>query len=223
MAALLESLQAAGDPRQYFHATYQRTTIAVAEELERGSFADPHWVERWDVEFADLYLAPWRPPRRPRTGPALGRRVRGPGRPGPPLRHRPLGMNAHINYDLPQALLAVITDEEFDDAQVRAERGEDHRRVYFDILSPRGSRRRMPSWTRPGGVRSLKDRLLQPANRAASKRFLRESRRKVWANAIALSRARRQGPDAYRSRPGPAGGAERGQGRGPAWRPVRCC
>jgi len=30
MAALLESLQAAGDPRRYFHATYQRTTIAVS-------------------------------------------------------------------------------------------------------------------------------------------------------------------------------------------------
>jgi len=40
MAALLEPMQAAGDPRRYFHATYQRTTIAVAEELKRGGFAD---------------------------------------------------------------------------------------------------------------------------------------------------------------------------------------
>ncbi|MGZ4602276.1 MAG: DUF5995 family protein, partial [Kineosporiaceae bacterium] len=29
-----------------------------------------------------------------------------------------------------------------------------------------------------------------------SKRFLRESRRKVWSNALALSAARRRGPDA---------------------------
>jgi hypothetical protein len=56
MAALLESLQATGDPRRYFHATYQRTTIAVAGELQRGGFVDPDWVERWDVAFADLYL-----------------------------------------------------------------------------------------------------------------------------------------------------------------------
>ena len=56
MAALLGPLQAAGDQRQYFHATYQRTTIAVADELKRGGFADPKWVERWDVAFADLYL-----------------------------------------------------------------------------------------------------------------------------------------------------------------------
>jgi hypothetical protein len=56
MAALLESLQATGDPRRYFHATYQRTTVAVAEELKRGGFVDLEWVERWDVAFADLYL-----------------------------------------------------------------------------------------------------------------------------------------------------------------------
>ena len=36
MAALLGPLQAAGDPRRYFHATYQRTTITVAEELKGG-------------------------------------------------------------------------------------------------------------------------------------------------------------------------------------------
>src|SRR6185312_6719091 len=50
----LEPLEASGDKRRYFHATYQRTTVAVAEELKRGGFADPDWVERWDVAFADL-------------------------------------------------------------------------------------------------------------------------------------------------------------------------
>jgi hypothetical protein len=33
-----------------------RTTIAVAEELKRGGFADAAWVEQWDVAFAELYL-----------------------------------------------------------------------------------------------------------------------------------------------------------------------
>ena len=56
MAAVLEPLEASGDKRRYFHATYQRTTVAVAAELKRGGFADPDWVERWDVVFADLYL-----------------------------------------------------------------------------------------------------------------------------------------------------------------------
>ena len=73
------------------------------------------WVERWDVAFAGLYLDALR-------AALAGSRPTRPwdvafGAPAglPPLRHVLLGMNAHINYDLPQALLAVITDEEFDD------------------------------------------------------------------------------------------------------------
>jgi len=56
MEGLLEPLEARGDPARFFLATYLRTTRAVAEELERGGFRDPAWVERWDVAFADLYL-----------------------------------------------------------------------------------------------------------------------------------------------------------------------
>ena len=37
------------------------------------------------------------------------------------------------------------------------------------------------------------DRLLRPANRAASRRFLAEARAKVWRNAVELDRARRDG------------------------------
>ena len=28
----------------------------MAAEIKRGGFADPGWVEQWDVAFADLYL-----------------------------------------------------------------------------------------------------------------------------------------------------------------------
>ena len=44
---------------------------------------------------------------------------------------------------------------------------------------------------------TLQDRLLRPFNRLGTRRFLREAREKVWANAIALSRARRRGPGCY--------------------------
>ena len=47
-------------------------------------------------------------------------------------------MNAHINYDLPQALLAVIADEEFDDAELIARREADHKAI-DDILAARVS------------------------------------------------------------------------------------
>lgn len=47
------------------------------------------------------------------------------------------------------------------------------------------------------GPGTLLDRLLQPLNRLATQRFLREAREKVWANAVVLSQARRQGDGAY--------------------------
>ena len=114
MQALLGPLQAADDPRQYFHATYLRTTIAVAEAIRGGGFIDPDWAERWDVTFASLYLDALEvatsggQPTRP------WQIVFGAPSDLPALNHVLLGMNAHINFDLPQALVMVITDEEFD-------------------------------------------------------------------------------------------------------------
>jgi hypothetical protein len=53
---------------------------------------------------------------------------------------------------------------------------------------------------RAGGRRTPLDRLLAPANRQASRLFLRESRRKVWANTAALHAARLRGPEHYAAR-----------------------
>jgi Family of unknown function (DUF5995) len=167
----------------------------VAGELSRGGFADPDWVERWDVAFAGLYTEAL-------EAELAGRRPTRPwavafGAPAglPPLRHVLLGMNAHVNYDLPQALVAVITDEEFDDAAVLARREADHRAidgVLASRVAAEADELAALAWSVP-----LLDRLLRPFNRLGTQRFLREARQKVWANAIALSRARRQGPDAY--------------------------
>jgi hypothetical protein len=195
MTALLEPLEAAGDKRRYFHATYLRTTVAVAQEISRGGFADAAWVERWDVEFARLYLD------------ALDQDMTGqaPPRPWaiafgapaglPPVGHVLLGMNAHINYDLPQALVAVISDEQFDDPALLARREADHRAI--DAVLAARVAAEDDELTRVSRPASLLDRLLRPANRLGTQRFLREAREKVWANATVLSRARRQGGDAY--------------------------
>jgi hypothetical protein len=202
MQALLVGLEANTDPGRYFLATYLRTTVAVKEEIERGGFLDAAWVEEWDVVFAGLYLD------------ALETRNRGQRPPGPwaaafgaetetrvpPLRHVLLGMNAHINFDLPQALLASITDEEFDDPAVVARRAADHEHIDSVLVSrvaPEDLELR--KLERPGD-RTLLDRALTPFNRAGTKRFMREARRKVWHNARVLSAARRQAPEAVTTR-----------------------
>ncbi len=195
MAALLEPLESAGDKRRYFHATYLRTTVAVAGEIKRGGFADPGWVEEWDVAFADLYL----------DALEAGLAGRQPSRPWaiafgapaglPPLRHVLLGMNAHINYDLPQAIVAVISDAQFDDAELVARREADHRAI-DGVLASRVAAE-AEELAGVSGPAPLLDRVLAPLNRLGTRRFLREARQKVWANATALSLARRQGPEAY--------------------------
>jgi hypothetical protein len=181
--------------QRIFLSTYQRTTQAVADAIEKGLFADPGWVERWDVTFAELYLS------------ALDAEVGGDARVPrpwrlafgastdlPPLRHVLLGINAHVNYDLPQALLAVITDDDFNDPVLIDRRRHDHERIDH-VLSSRVAAEGDELAGRGG--RTLVDRLLTPLNRIASRRFLREARQKVWHNTLQLRDARVAGPDVY--------------------------
>ncbi|GAA1848552.1 hypothetical protein JOF54_000716 [Microlunatus capsulatus] len=112
-----------------------------------------------------------------------------------PLGHLLVGISTHINYDLPQAMLDVISDEDFADAEVLAARVRDHDRV-DDVLAARVAAEDAAL----GGARRVVDRVLTPANRWASRSFLAESRRKVWDNVLALQAARSSGPETYRRR-----------------------
>jgi hypothetical protein len=195
MQERLDRLPARLSHQRVFLSTYQRTTQAVGEAVSRGSFEDPGWVERWDVAFASLYLK------------ALDLELDGPGtasRPWrlafaaspdlPQLRHVLLGINAHVNYDLPQALLGVISDEDFSDPLVTDRRRRDHERI-DRVLASRVAAED-DELTATGGA-TLLDRLLTPLNRLGSKRFLREARQKVWHNTLELQVARLAGPKEY--------------------------
>jgi hypothetical protein len=131
MEGLLAPLEAGGDPARFFLATYLRTTRAVADELARGGFRDPEWVERWDVAFAGLYLDAVEAAQAGRRPPEPWAVAFGAGDRDdlPPLRHVLLGMNAHINFDLAQSLLAVISEPEFDDPGLLAARRADHEHI----------------------------------------------------------------------------------------------
>lgn len=195
MQALLEPLQAADDPRQYFHATYLRTTIAASQEIRRGGFLDAEWVERWDVAFAGLYVDALETATAGHLPSRPWQVAFGAARELPALRHVLLGMNAHINFDLPQAIVGVISDSEFDDAVLMARREADHETI-DRVLAARVAAEET-ELVKISGPGPLLDRMLRPLSRVGTQRFLRESRKKVWANAFALSRARRQGQDRY--------------------------
>lgn len=196
----LGELTASGDARRFFHGTYMRTTEAVGKAIDQGYFLDARWLYAWDLAFADFYLDALDADRSGRPVPQPWRIAFDAARDRPrqpPLQHVLFGMNAHINYDLPQALLAVMSPADFDDPQVMRQREVDHRRL-DDVLRSRVSAEDS-ELTAVSRV-TLVDRALRPFNQLGTKRFLAEARQKVWRNAIALDRARRTGPGAYAER-----------------------
>jgi hypothetical protein len=197
MQRYLDELPPSLEHRKVFLGTYRRTTIAVGKAVAASGFEDPEWVEAWDVAFAELYLDAHDADREGRPVPRPWRLAFDAPADLPPLRLVLLGINAHVNYDLPQALLAVISDAEFADPVVMAKRQRDHERI-DGVLASRVAKEDEELATR--SAKSVLDKVLTPLNRLSSKRFLRESRQKVWHNTLELQQARLRGDEAYRAR-----------------------
>jgi hypothetical protein len=121
---------------------------------------------RWDLAFAELYVNALDADRR-------GDAVPGPWRIAfdaareqpdlPPLRHVLFGLNAHINFDRPQALLAVISPAGFDNPSVLRSRRANHGHVDAVLRARVGAE---DDELNAVSTNSLIDRLLRPANRA---------------------------------------------------------
>jgi hypothetical protein len=193
----LDRLPSDRQHRTAFLGTYLRTTVAVGKAVDDAAFEDPGWVERWDAGFAELYL-------QAHDADLAGEAVPRPWRLAfdapaelPALRHVLLGINAHVNYDLPQAMLAVISPDDFTDPVLLGRRQRDHERI-DTVLAGRVA----AEDEQLGDELTMLDRLLRPLNRLGSKRFLREARQKVWHNGGELHAARLIGPDVYQKRLG---------------------
>jgi hypothetical protein len=199
MQGLLDGLTAEGDPARHFLGTYLRTTRAVGAAIDAGRFEDPEWVTAWDVDFAGLYLDALEAHRRdPASPPAPWRAAFGTGPGTRPEGHVLLGMNAHINYDLPQSLVRVIGPTDFADPPLLDSRRRDHERI-DEVLAGRVVEEDR-ALQAAGSRRTPVDRVMAGLNRGAARVLLRESRRKVWANTTELHTARLHGPEALARR-----------------------
>lgn len=93
-----------GDGVAAFNRMYLRVTELVRDRLVEGWFGNPAFVTRLDLVFAGLYLeAVGAGTPDPSWAPLFSARLE-PGR--VPIQFALAGMNAHINHDLP---LAVVT------------------------------------------------------------------------------------------------------------------
>src|SRR6516162_1681230 len=113
--ARMEAIDAAtpaSDGLACFNRMYLAVTKAVGADVDEGFFADPKFMATLDVTFANLYFAAadavsdlatvplaWRPLIERRDAPGIE-----------PIQFALAGMNAHINHDLPQAVVTACTD-----------------------------------------------------------------------------------------------------------------
>jgi len=96
-----------------FNRMYLEVTLGVSQRVEQGFFGDPAFVSHLDVVFANLYFCAvdalsgppstvpvaWQPLIAARSDSGIE-----------PIQFALAGMNAHINHDLPLAVVTTCTD-----------------------------------------------------------------------------------------------------------------
>ncbi|MFC7228432.1 DUF5995 family protein [Salinirubellus salinus] len=188
LLALERALREREDGRAAFLTVYARVTSAVEAGVDDGRFADPHWVARYLVAFADHY-------RRAFDAFERGdlRRVPDPwqlafDRACSPdtlvLQDVLLGVNAHVNYDLALALHDVGIDPE------RPRKRADHRAINETLASLVDEEQELLAARYAPGIADI-DASLGRLDEALSMFTLRQGRRHAWRGAVALSLGRR--------------------------------
>src|SRR5664279_2121354 len=148
----IDAICADGDGLKWFNGLYLGVTEAVKARVDAGGFQDGTWMAALDVQFADLYFGALRSALSGGTAPRcwtvlferrnwtdLAR-----------IQCALAGVNAHINHDLPLAIVRtgaapVHGDGHYDDytalnatlnSLVDAAKAEFHMRLLGDLLPP---------------------------------------------------------------------------------------
>jgi hypothetical protein len=99
-----------GDGLKWFNWLYLQVTQAVETRVASGGFTDPAWLAELDVQFARLYFGALESALRdqpsPRCWQALFQRRNQAAIAR--IQFALAGINAHINHDLPQAIVATF-------------------------------------------------------------------------------------------------------------------
>jgi hypothetical protein len=177
MAAIDGALPAT-DGVACFNRMYRLVIASVQAHVTAGFFGDPAWIARLDLVFANLYLSATQATDTGHAWAALVERRSDPH--VAPLQFALAGMNAHINRDLPVAV--VQTSEELGTSPDSGSHYPDFERVNSILAT-----------TEPVIRQSFSDALLQVADRAVPglqdvvvNFNMVKARETAWANAEAL-------------------------------------
>jgi len=98
-----------GDGLKWFNWLYLQVTAAVEERVAGGGFADPVWLAQLDVQFARLYFSALKSSLSGEPTPTCWQvlfDIRDHGAVAR-IQFALAGINAHINHDLPEAIVAT--------------------------------------------------------------------------------------------------------------------
>lgn len=194
MDDLAAEWQVAEDGRATFLACYRLMTGSMVAAVGERGFADPEWVDRLLVSFAEYYFAALAAyDRDPAAAPAAWRLAHDSCRERRwELQRLLLGINAHINVDLPLTVEELLAPEwEGLSAAQREARRRDYLAVNgiiaatVDAVQDTVLEPAVP-------ILALADVLLGPAEEFLMSRMLEQWRESAWENAVALVEA----PDA---------------------------
>lgn len=185
VAAVIERMQkvlaplAAGDGVACFTRLYLAVTRGVQHRLTGETFADPAFLARLDERFAALFFdalvhppPAWRPLFESRNRKGIA-----------PLQFALAGMNAHINRDLPVALVGA-----FREAGVELSEGSPQRADYLRVNDVLVAVEREVKASFLDRRYRLLSRLFQAGHveDAVAMWDIRQAREAAWANAEAL-------------------------------------
>jgi Family of unknown function (DUF5995) len=183
-----------GDGVACFAGLYRQVTEDVNDGLERSAFATPRFLERLDLAFAGLFFAAvdadareagsappaWRPlfAARSRRGIA-------------PVQFAMAGMNAHINRDLPVAVVATCVELEIEPRSGSPEHADF---LHINALLANVEAKVKKESYLPGWLGAM-DRLLHRANRlddVIAMWNIERARDAAWTNAETLWALRKE-------------------------------
>lgn len=189
MRAQVSAWEQQGDPRRHFLHCYSMMSANMIQAIAEHRFYDAAWVKRLMLRFADYYYdALLLYDRQSDQTPAVWKHVHDATRSSRLhiLQYLLLGINAHINYDLPLALYDCLCDEwSTADQLTRKCRHDDHERVN-DIIAETIDTVQ-DDLIRPISVAlTLADRLMGRMDEWLLAQLIRNWRRDVWNVAVDL-------------------------------------
>ena len=182
------------DRRAIFLRLYYMMTLEVyaaihgcREYKDRTIFMDPDWIYRLSGKFSSLYFQSLVAPDGDRAWQIAHSVAKQPG--SSVIQNALLGINAHINFDLPRAIAANLDPTELPNYEIMQKRKFDHDQVNNLLVRTVNPVQRVLAKNYEPGI-AVVDKVLGGYDERACGVLLRTYRERVWWNALSFAAAK---------------------------------